>query len=64
MSIDELRKFMDSCRSVREENPSDVVNTTPSCCDPISCGYPVGDPLRRARMKKEWDEYRRGWSGL
>lgn len=61
---EEEQRNIGVCRSVREEDPSDVVNTTPSCCDPVPCGYPVGDPLRRARMKEEWDEYRRGWSSL
>lgn len=37
----------------------------PSCCVPTPCGWPVGvNPGRFKQLLDDWDEERRGWSGL
>jgi len=43
------------------EGPIDI--EIPSCCDPVPCGFPVGTRVFKM-MTDDWDEERRGWSGL
>lgn len=44
--------------------PAAVIERALACCTPVSCGYHLGNRRSFGERQDDWEEMRRGWSGI